>query len=119
MVFLLSAFDGSGTDLGTIFIHVNPPGGGFPEGHGWEWQGNGINTGGTFQWSHNGHGFVLELFESGGRFGSLFNAWEMPPNSSGEPPRPWFASPGRAAGIGSVAPGTPARLTAAFNWRLR
>lgn len=119
MIFFLTAFDGSGTDLGRISIFINPPGAGVPEGHGWEWQGTGINTGGSYQWSHNGSSYFMQLLEGGSGFGSLScPGWAMPPNSNGEPPRPWFSSQGNNAGIGSVSPGSPAQLLAGFNWRL-
>ncbi len=115
MVFYLRASNDVGTELGTIFIYINPT-----DFFAWEWQGSGINTGGTFQWSHNGNGYMLELFESGGRFGSLFcPAWNVPPNPNGEPLRPWFSQLGNNVGLGSVSNGPPARLVTAFNWHLR
>ena len=120
MVIYLRALSDSGNDLGTIFIYFNRSEDPNSEYYAWEWQGSGTNTGGTFQWSHNGSGYMLELFESSGRFGSLFcPGWNMPPNPNGEPPRPWFSQLGNNAGIGTVATGTPARLVAGFNWQLR
>lgn len=120
MIFYLRAFSGSGEELGTISIYISRGASGTGESFSWEWQGAGINTGGTFEWSHNGNGYVMQLLESGARFATLLcPGWDAPPNPNGEPPRPWFSRQGNDGGLGSVARGTPARLIAGFNWQLK
>ena len=120
MIFRLRAFDGSGGELGIISIYINRGADGTGEALAWEWQGTGINTGGSFSWSHNGTGYIMALSDPGGSFGSLFcPGWNAPPNPGGEPSRPWFTAQGNNAGLGSVARGAPARLIAGFNWQLR
>jgi hypothetical protein len=122
MVYYLRTTSGGGSDLGILSIYVNEGAESGTEAWAWEWQGDGINTGGSFAWQNDGDQYYMTLFLSNGdRFGTVNGAWDSTPRPEHEPRRPWFSRQGVSAGIGSrVEPGPPPqRLLPGFNWRLR
>lgn len=86
--------------MGTLNIAANN--GTKKNGFGWDMIGLGMNTGGTWEWQHDGTNFSIFLTENQKGdlfpFGHVVADWSSLSSSNGHPPEPWFSESGVNSG---------------------